>query len=444
MGGATQYVYQYDDLYRLIHAKGTFDYEPNKQHRYQLEITYDTIHNITAKTQQHEVREPSGVLIEQHKTTYDWQYPYAGPQPHAPTHIGERAFGYDADGNQAGWEHDRNGTRRTIVWDEESRVQSIADNGHTMTYKYNAANQRVIKRGPQGETVYVSPFFTIRNREVGTKHVYANGVRLVSKLMQQDKPGANPRGKIPEEKDIYFYHPDHLGTSMYVTDAKGELYEHLEYFPFGETFVEESSNTQRTPYLFTAKELDEETQLYYFGARYFDPQTSVWQSPDPLMTEYLPIVGVAGGLSGMGGVFNSRNLQLYGYAGQNPVTYIDLEGLSFRARARRAGRGVAGWLSSRKRMAGDDEPSFSISIPFLTLEYFGKAGPPPPRGEKKLSSRRWRWTTFIGEFKDIVGFPKQLLASKETRVWYYRRTPLEFSRQGRSYRWEGWIIHKLP
>ncbi|WP_414709498.1 RHS repeat domain-containing protein [Ramlibacter sp.] len=44
----------------------------------------------------------------------------------------------------------------------------------------------------------------------------------------------------------------------------------MEYFPFGETWVEESSNTQRTPYLFTAKELDEETGLYYFGARYYD------------------------------------------------------------------------------------------------------------------------------------------------------------------------------
>ena len=99
MGGATQYTYQYDDLNRLIHAAGSFDYEPNKQHRYQLDITYDTIHNITAKTQRHEVREPSGVLIEQHETTYAWQYPYAGPQPHAPTQVGERTFSYDADGN---------------------------------------------------------------------------------------------------------------------------------------------------------------------------------------------------------------------------------------------------------------------------------------------------------------------------------------------------------
>ncbi|NIY72040.1 hypothetical protein HCZ30_06270 [Marivivens donghaensis] len=79
------------------------------------------------------------------------------------------------------------------------------------------------------------------------------------------------------EKDQYYYHPDHLGSTSYVTDVDGEIFQHLEYFPFGETFVEEASNTQRTPYLFTAKELDAETGLYYFGARYYDPRTSVWR-----------------------------------------------------------------------------------------------------------------------------------------------------------------------
>jgi RHS repeat-associated protein len=80
---------------------------------------------------------------------------------------------------------------------------------------------------------------------------------------------------------LYFYHSDHLGSTSYVTDATGEVYQHLEYFPFGETFVEEHSNTNRTPYLFNGKELDEETGLYYYGQRYYDPRTSIWQSVDP-------------------------------------------------------------------------------------------------------------------------------------------------------------------
>ncbi len=52
------------------------------------------------------------------------------------------------------------------------------------TYKYDDAGERVIKRGPQGETAYINQFFTMRNREVGTKHVFAGGTRLVSKLVK--------------------------------------------------------------------------------------------------------------------------------------------------------------------------------------------------------------------------------------------------------------------
>jgi RHS repeat-associated protein len=107
---------------------------------------------------------------------------------------------------------------------------------------------------------------------------------VLAKLMKQEKPGANQSGRTPFEKDQYFYHPDHIGSSNYVTDTNGNLYEHLEYFPSGETWVEESSNTQRTPYLFTSKELDEETGLYYYGARYYDPRVGLFASPDPVKT----------------------------------------------------------------------------------------------------------------------------------------------------------------
>ncbi|MDY6930105.1 MAG: RHS repeat-associated core domain-containing protein, partial [Pseudomonadota bacterium] len=120
----------------------------------------------------------------------------------------------------------------------------------------------------------------------------------------------------------------HLGTSAYITHTNGQVYQHLEYFPFGETWVEEHSNKQRTPYLFTAKELDEASQLYYFGARYYDPRTSVWQSPDPILESYLPSAGASSNdnLAGMGGVYNSLNLALYAYSHLNPVNLLDPDG----------------------------------------------------------------------------------------------------------------------
>jgi len=72
--------------------------------------------------------------------------------------------------------------------------------------------------------------------------------------------------------------------------------------------------------LFTGKELDEDTQLYYFGARYYDPRTSVWQSPDPILASYLK-----GARSG-GGVFAPVNLSSYNYAHNRPVRLTDPNG----------------------------------------------------------------------------------------------------------------------
>src|SRR5262249_1636279 len=122
---------------------------------------------------------------------------------------------------------------------------------------------------------------------------------------------------LPEDNFIYFFHPDHLGNTNFVTAATGDLFEHMEYFPFGETWVAEQSNTQRLPFLFTGKELDEETGLYYFGARYYDPRTSVWQSADPILAHYL----VAGTGAANGGVYYPQNLAVYSYGYGNPLRY---------------------------------------------------------------------------------------------------------------------------
>jgi RHS repeat-associated protein len=262
----------------------------------------------------------SGTPVTQGKTTYSLAYAYAGSQPHAPTHIGTQTYSYDLDGNQNGWTDDGNGQRRSIVWDEENRIQSISDNGNEQDYKYDDAGQRVIKRTPKEETDYVNQFFTVRgDGQIGTKHVFIDTSRVVSKLVKSNA----------YEKDSYYFHTDQLSSTNYVTDSGGKLYEHLEYFPSGESWVEEKSNSQQNPgsntsYQFSGKELDEETQLYYYGARYYDPRTAVWESPDPALA------GNLAGLSGRGGSGTSvaapSFLNAYDYADANPLTKTDADG----------------------------------------------------------------------------------------------------------------------
>ena len=108
------------------------------------------------------------------------------------------------------------------------------------------------------------------------------------------------------EKFIYFYHKDHLGSSTQITDLNADVIHHIEYMPYGENFFE-MRDTWQTPYKFNGKELDNETGLYYYGARYYTPEISVWLSVDP-MADKRP------------------NLSPYNYCQNNPVILIDPTG----------------------------------------------------------------------------------------------------------------------
>ena len=105
----------------------------------------------------------------------------------------------------------------------------------------------------------------------------------------------------------FFYHPDHLGSSSFITNLDGEVVQHIEYVPFGEVFIEERNNVWNTPYLFNAKEFDEETGMYYYGARYYEPRLSLWMSTDPMQGNY-------------------PNTATYCYAFNNPIIYVDPDG----------------------------------------------------------------------------------------------------------------------
>ncbi|MBO7627015.1 MAG: type IV secretion protein Rhs, partial [Paludibacteraceae bacterium] len=271
---------------------------------------------------------------------------------------------------QASEETEGKDVLKSFLWDEENRLLAVNNNGSVSCYFYDAAGERTVKLTSESEmvhvngkkvggndnickfTAYVSPYFVVSNGGAYTKHIYAANQRIASKLGNVDGFGADPRrvemagGKkisdfqkdkigarfeelgftysapekekvIPdstvdsEEKEslVFYYHPDHLGSTSYVTDADGNIAQHVEYIPYGEIFVEERNNQFSTNYLFNAKELDNETGLYYYGARYLDPMGAMWLSVDPLFENY-------------------PGMSPYNYCKGNPVVLIDPDGLS--------------------------------------------------------------------------------------------------------------------
>ncbi|WP_437606920.1 RHS repeat-associated core domain-containing protein [Sorangium sp. So ce834] len=327
--GPTTHDYGYDDLYQLISASGTYQDRRDWQYRYRLSFDFDEIGNILTKDQASYrfVPDGSGGWREDHairEQTYRSVYQYTGPQPHAPRHIDEhlvaesmpwpRVMSYDASGNQTGWVY-RDATRRTTEWNEENRVSRVSQNGQELSrVLYDGEGERRVhlhRISGEEETAYHDQHLTLRDGRFITKHIYAGQTRIASKMDPdwfRDPP-------------TIYYHPDHLGSTSFASNNEQTLTQRDEYFPTGELWIDASDSRYelRRAYVFTGKELDQATGLYYFGARYYDPRINVWLSPDPILDEYM-----AGGPGA--GVFNPGNLGLYSYALNNPVNLLDPDG----------------------------------------------------------------------------------------------------------------------
>jgi len=109
------------------------------------------------------------------------------------------------------------------------------------------------------------------------------------------------------KEETFFYHSDHLGSTSYITDDKANITQYDAYLPYGELLVDEHSSSENMPYKFNGKEMDEETGLYYYGARYLNPVTSLWYGVDPLAEKYVTTGG-------------------YVYTLDNPVKLVDTDG----------------------------------------------------------------------------------------------------------------------
>lgn len=271
--------YAYDDLYRLTEAAA-----PAWSEQYR----YSPIGNMTFKSD-------LGAM----------SYGEGGAGPHALTTAGGTTYGYDANGNLA--------SKPGYVYhfdpkDRLARVERAAD-GAVIDYAYDYRHQRKRKSiavgGLVDTTLYVDRYSEVRRGRL-IKNVYA-GERLVARVF------SNPAGD-----RTFFYLPDHLGSASLVTDASGAVVEESVFYPYGQDRAR--SGGFKSEYRFTGKELDGETGLHYFGARYYDSGTGRFMSVDPLISLSIPGSDVRNGMRAL-------TQSTYSYAGANPARFTDSSGL---------------------------------------------------------------------------------------------------------------------
>jgi len=104
----------------------------------------------------------------------------------------------------------------------------------------------------------------------------------------------------------------------------------VEYLPFGEVWIEETDPaTGYIPFRFTSKELDEETGLYYHGARYYEPTISRWMSADPAGWVLINPMerDNEGGWKPKASYSIIEAANWYAYVSNNPVIYVDPTGM---------------------------------------------------------------------------------------------------------------------
>ena len=385
---ATSQSYTYDNLYQLVKAEGTtkayagvnpVPENPGSvlsTNKYRQTFGFDDIGNMMSKVSTTNIAGGSSAGKNDAALNYNLDYEYDPSYAHRLIRAGERYYKYDANGNliaekdgafeaeddftfkysyfedldvygvdygfdlappqkdpanladtgtQAG---KKSGYRRDYEWNERNLLSRSRDSEKTVTYRYGDDGERALKFCQQtnSETLYFNNFYSMQqvahepNHEQGlrvSKHIFVGNSRLVTALTHQ--AGIDTTEQAAK---LYYYHADHLQSAQFITDANGEKYEHIEYTPYGELWIEEvAAGLDKLPFRFTGKELDDETGLYYYGARYLDPKYSRWLSGDPAITDYM-----AGTSAGEGGIYNTVNLNVYHYAANNPVKYVDPDG----------------------------------------------------------------------------------------------------------------------
>jgi RHS repeat-associated protein len=226
------------------------------------------------------------------------------------TNADGNALDYDENGNMT------NGVGATLVYNWDNKLRSGQKDGNSISLKYDPAGNRIQKNSTaNGNRKYIVDIVACPERSRGSDlpvilleldpnmaikktYVYANGEIL-----------AQHKGDHTESR--YFYLHDRLGSVRQIISTSGNVVRNYTYQPFGGTIESSGLFIITNAFMFTGQYYDTEISQYYLRARQYDPYISRFTSRDPVSGKFE----------------EPLTLHKYLYCGNNPINFVDPQGL---------------------------------------------------------------------------------------------------------------------
>ncbi|HZG43936.1 MAG TPA: RHS repeat-associated core domain-containing protein, partial [Longimicrobium sp.] len=252
-----------------------------------------------------------GTIIGAGRATYsyDAQGNRTDPGSNAVVAAGDRltsfngfTLEYDADGNLTRkYRLNSAGvvtSDQKLTWNSLGQLTAVWTSGvGDVRFAYDGWGRRIVKSTPSRNHYYI----------YDGEHVFVEGSDCCWEAEMTYYPGTDRPHSIRRNGQMFYYQTYALGSVTGLVNSSNQLVNRYQYTPWGELVSGESTYTTYDPLGFTARERDDETRLYYYRARYYDPQLGRFISEDP--------IGLAGGPN------------VYAYVNNNPINNTDPTGL---------------------------------------------------------------------------------------------------------------------
>jgi RHS repeat-associated protein len=329
--------YTYDPLYRLIQAQGRehqgqgndsqqVDWDDSPRMRLAHPNDGQAMRNYTENYEYDSVGNILKMIHQAHQGNWTRRYQYdqtsnrllATSLPQDLDNQFSGAYTYNQHGSMTAMPH-----LAAMEWDCLEHLQAIdLGGGGRAYYTYDSTGARVRKVVEKNNGSLIEDRIYLGGMEIFRKY-YSGQLALLRETLHiidgqkrialvetktRDDSGEEP-GSLNVSR-IRYQLGNHLGSAVLELDEQGAIISYEEYYPYGNTSYQAGPNAAEVSlkrYRYTGKERDEESGLYYHGARYYAPWLGRWTAADP--------AGIVDGLN------------IYTYVRLNPVKLVDSTGM---------------------------------------------------------------------------------------------------------------------